>query len=384
LSILLSALARHYGQPVADLFERAWTSETLADCPTFGEWLVALPLTPSPQPPSPLPQVGEGKGVAAQPPGEEVRAAVDSTAEIRAFMQAARRLEEQNKLESALEVYRQALELAQADPSLRSLAREIELTVQDVEKRIAAQASRPQPAVETFAAPSISPLLAGEGEGVREQPRHKRPWGWVAAGLVVFALLAFLVYGVNLEQQQTVQTTAISLAQATDTAITQTTTTAQAQATQTPIVRTAAFARAQATQTAIARVTATVQAWAAARTSAPLQFERPPTYILHEGEFPYCLARRFDVDPDELFSINGLSTDWTGRVGMELKIPQNSQFPSEQRALRPHPTIYTVVVRDTIYSIACMFGDVYPEAIVLANNLHPPYTLTVGQEIFIP
>jgi hypothetical protein len=46
LSILLSALARHYGQPVADLFERAWRSETLADCPTFGEWLVALPEHP--------------------------------------------------------------------------------------------------------------------------------------------------------------------------------------------------------------------------------------------------------------------------------------------------------------------------------------------------
>jgi len=204
----------------------------------------------------------------------------------------------------------------------------------------------------------------------------------------MFVLLAAVVYGVNL-QQQAAQATATAIAwqeESTATAQAQSTATAQAQATQTPIVRTAAFARAQATQTAIARVTATAQAWAAARTSAPLQteFERPPTYILHEGEFPYCLARRFDVDPDKLFSINGLSTDWTGKVGMELKIPQNSQFPSEQRALLPHPTIYTVEVGDTIYSIACMFGDVYPEAIVLANNLHPPYTLTVGQEIFIP
>jgi hypothetical protein len=70
---LLSALRRQYGERVANLFERAWKSETLADCLTFGEWLVALPLTPSPQPPSPLPISGEGKGVATQPPGEEVR-----------------------------------------------------------------------------------------------------------------------------------------------------------------------------------------------------------------------------------------------------------------------------------------------------------------------
>jgi hypothetical protein len=182
---LVAALERRWGSNVARLFERAWRSDSLLDCPTFGEWMVALPLTPSPQPPSPLPQAGEGKGVAAQPPGEEVRAAVDSTAEIRAFMQAARRMEDRGNLEGALETYRQALELARADPSLRSLAREIELTVQDVEKRVAAQPSRLQPAVEIPAPPSVSPLSLGEGPGVRAEPRRKPGWGfwllWVLA-----------------------------------------------------------------------------------------------------------------------------------------------------------------------------------------------------------
>jgi rubrerythrin len=60
---------------------------------------------------------------------------VEPTAEIRAFMQAARRMEDKGNLENALELYRQALELARADPSLRSLAREIELSIQDVQKR---------------------------------------------------------------------------------------------------------------------------------------------------------------------------------------------------------------------------------------------------------
>jgi Tol biopolymer transport system component len=41
--ILLQALERHWGKGVADLFERAWKSEVLADCPTFGEWKLALP-----------------------------------------------------------------------------------------------------------------------------------------------------------------------------------------------------------------------------------------------------------------------------------------------------------------------------------------------------
>jgi len=206
---LVAALERRWGSNVARLFERAWRSDSLLDCPTFGEWMVALPLTPSPQPPSPLPQAVEGKGVAAQPPGEEVRAAVEPTAEIRAFMQVARRFEEQNNYQAALEAYRQALELAQADPSLRSLAREIELTVQDVQARARPISPRIE---ESLAERAISlpveevkvALPAEEEPGIREEPYRKRPWGWVLGGLVVFALLAALVYGVNVQQQQDV------------------------------------------------------------------------------------------------------------------------------------------------------------------------------------
>jgi hypothetical protein len=47
-------------------------------------------------------------------------------------------------------------------------------------------------------------LPAEEEPGIREEPYRKRPWGWVLGGLVVFALLAALVYGVNVQQQQDV------------------------------------------------------------------------------------------------------------------------------------------------------------------------------------
>jgi WD40 repeat protein len=281
---LVAALARWWGEGVARLFARAWRSESLLDCPTFGEWLVALARTPSPQPPYPLPQAGEEKGVAAQPAGEAVRAAVEVTAEIRAFMQAARRMEDRGNLEGALETYRQALELARADPFLRSLAHEIELTVQDVEKRVAAQASRPQPAIpplpvgEGLGGRVISPLPPGvpfgdnKGPGVRAEPRRKSPWRWVAAGLVVFALLAAIVYGVNLQQQQAAQATATAIAwqqQSTATAQAQATATAQAQATPMAIARqqqTTTTARTQATVQA--RATATTQAEATATAQA--------------------------------------------------------------------------------------------------------------------
>jgi hypothetical protein len=186
---LLAALQRHWGDAVARLFARAWHSETLADCPTFGEWLLALPLTPSPQPPSPLPQAGEEKRVAAQPAGEAVRAAVEVTAEIRAFMQAARRMEEQRDLETALKLYRQALGLAQGDPALRSLAREIELTIADVERRLRAAQTFTGPP--TVAPPAPAPTPAHEAA-----PRTRGAGaGWVVLAVVLFGLVAVIEKG---------------------------------------------------------------------------------------------------------------------------------------------------------------------------------------------
>jgi hypothetical protein len=172
-------------------------------------------------------------------PGEEERIAVETVAEIRAFMQAARRMEDKGNLEGALELYRQALELAQAEPSLRSLAREIELTIQNVQVR--AHPISPRPVEESLGERAISlpveevrvALPAKERTGIGEEPRpSKRPWAWALAGLIVFALLAALVYGVNVQQQQAAQATAMAIAwqQATATAQAQAAATAWAQA----------------------------------------------------------------------------------------------------------------------------------------------------------
>ncbi|PKO06006.1 MAG: hypothetical protein CVU41_07785 [Chloroflexi bacterium HGW-Chloroflexi-3] len=109
----------------------------------------------------------------------------------------------------------------------------------------------------------------------------------------------------------------------------------------------------------------------------------PTTYTVQDGEFPYCLARRFNINPNDLVSINNIS----GFVapGTILTIPTNSTWPSEfDRALIAHPTTYNVLAGDTIYKIACQFGDVDPNDIIYANNLEEPYTLTAGQVINIP
>ena len=117
------------------------------------------------------------------------------------------------------------------------------------------------------------------------------------------------------------------------------------------------------------------------------KFEPPPipdTYALNSGEFPFCIARRFNVDQYELLNINGLSLNSRPDVGYVLEIPQTGDHFSGDRELRSHPDTYTVRSGDTIYSIACMYGDVYPQAIAQANNLKSPFDLTPGETIDIP
>lgn len=113
---------------------------------------------------------------------------------------------------------------------------------------------------------------------------------------------------------------------------------------------------------------------------------KPAEYTLKAGEFPYCIARRYNLNPQELLDLNGISTS-SGSLyqpGLTLKIPQSSlTFPGET-ALIPHPATYTVLSGDTVYSVACKYGDPDPLAIAAANGLQSPYTLTVGRTIQVP
>ena len=112
---------------------------------------------------------------------------------------------------------------------------------------------------------------------------------------------------------------------------------------------------------------------------------RPATYTLQAGEYPYCIARRFNVDPEELLAINGLTDGELFAPGLVLTIPQTGNPFPEPRALRTHPATYTVSsAEDTIYKIACYYGDVDPAQIASNNGLTPPYTLTSGQTLNVP
>lgn len=115
--------------------------------------------------------------------------------------------------------------------------------------------------------------------------------------------------------------------------------------------------------------------------------ERPTTYTLQRGEWPLCIARRFDLDVSSFFSANGLSMNSKPGAGTVLNIPASGNWDSATygaRSLKDHPTTYTVAAGETVYSIACKFGDVAPESILAVNNLTGASDLQTGATINIP
>jgi hypothetical protein len=144
---------------------------------------------------------------------------------------------------------------------------------------------------------------------------------------------------------------------------------------------------ATSTPTEMAEASPTTEPTATTTPAPTPETSVPTSYTLHEGEWPYCLSRRFDIDPAALLTANGLTEGEADNlsVGTTLTIPtdQVGTF-GEARALRSHPTTYTASGTDTWYSIACQFGDVYPEAIAGANGRELDDELTGGEQIHIP
>lgn len=140
------------------------------------------------------------------------------------------------------------------------------------------------------------------------------------------------------------------------------------------------FAPTSTTTPPVITATATEKATAAATEPQTV----PNKYTLKKREYPYCIARRFNVDIEALMSKNGLSSSSVYVEGLELSIPQNAGKFSGKRKLISHPTDYTVQAGDTLFWIACKFGDVYPQAIAQANEIGVKAKLTTGDVLKIP
>jgi LysM repeat protein len=109
----------------------------------------------------------------------------------------------------------------------------------------------------------------------------------------------------------------------------------------------------------------------------------PASYTLAEGEFPFCIARRFDVNQNELLSLNNLTANSLFFAGQVLQIPQTGNPFDGTRTLHDHPTTYNIQDGDTLNTIACYFGSVSPDMIALQNNITTP-DLPPGEVIYIP
>jgi len=109
----------------------------------------------------------------------------------------------------------------------------------------------------------------------------------------------------------------------------------------------------------------------------------PSSYTLEQGEYPFCIARRFNVSTAELLTLNGLTLDSVFSPGEVLQIPQTGNPFDGTRSLLDHPTFYKILPGDTLNIIACKFGDVSPDMIALQNNLSTN-VLPVGEVLIIP
>jgi tetratricopeptide (TPR) repeat protein len=130
-----AVLRERWGTGAAGLFERAWRSETLGDCATFGEWSVILPQAP-PAPASAPASTVQPTQAAAGAEAHTPPSGGDDT--VQALLGAARRLEQQRDVVAALEVYRQVQALI---PAGSGLAQELGLIVPQLEAQASARAA---------------------------------------------------------------------------------------------------------------------------------------------------------------------------------------------------------------------------------------------------
>ena len=108
------------------------------------------------------------------------------------------------------------------------------------------------------------------------------------------------------------------------------------------------------------------------------------THIVAYGESIWCLARRYNIDPTALLNANGLNSQSWLNVDQSITIPSGVDTFPGQRNLSAHPTSYTVSYGDSLASIACLFGDLYPSEIANANGQSASWQPGAGAVIQIP
>jgi tol-pal system beta propeller repeat protein TolB len=231
--LLANVIQQHWGDGPASLFERAWNSNSLQDCPTFGDWLAALPLVIVPASSIsdyPASAASATASVTTQAPAIAMDINAVDEGPARALADMAAQLQRSGNLPASLEIYRQAQGRL---PAGSLLAQELAVTIRGLESWLSSQAA--------YTPPNSYPQPAPIPSNPPVQPQKQRRPGAFALAIVPILLILALggFWGVAAwrDQQETEQANA------------QATTTAQAQVQATEIAQALAL---NVTSTAIA------------------------------------------------------------------------------------------------------------------------------------
>ncbi|USB31984.1 serine/threonine-protein kinase [Paenibacillus sp. YPG26] len=180
--LMTESLEANWGKSAAELFVRAWHSDDVRNCPTFGEWLVAISML-APEGPK---TVSSPEQVKSSPmiPNTSIEGHQDY--EIPVFLSVhelvewARKQEESGNKELALEGYRKALA---ESPEGGDLYTELSAAVQGL---TAVQVLMPPSAAE----PKVQP-------STRADARQRKPWLYTGAALLILLIGSLAVYGMS-------------------------------------------------------------------------------------------------------------------------------------------------------------------------------------------
>jgi LysM repeat protein len=119
-------------------------------------------------------------------------------------------------------------------------------------------------------------------------------------------------------------------------------------------------------------------------------------YTVQSGDWIWKIARNFNVDPQDIIDLNGITDPSQLQPGMVLKIPAqavSTATPTVEGTLTtstpatgtPQTGVkkHVVMPGEWIWQIARNYG-VDPQDIIDANNLSDPAKIYPGQELIIP
>jgi Tol biopolymer transport system component len=179
--LMRGVLAESWGEEVADLFDLAWTSERLTDCPTFGEWLLRMPSVVAASS-----EVAKDEGPAApdDTTSNVASAPISERSQAELLIEAGRAHQRRGEVDAALSNYREASSLLDPNSDLSS---ELAILIANLQVRR-------QHEVEELFDEAITLRLDGNLRAAKEllvEVERRQP-GYEADGLPARELLADL------------------------------------------------------------------------------------------------------------------------------------------------------------------------------------------------